>query len=267
MTLLPLAQLFDLRGKSALVTGGAVGIGRGIALRLAEAGASVMIGDRNLDAAADVVAEIRQAGGSAAALRANIADVVAVQALVRETAERFDGLDIVVNNAGIFPFSPCLQTPEALWDSVLDVNLKGAFFCAQAAARQMLERDEGGVIINIASIDAMHPTGNLAHYDASKGGLVMLTKALALELGPRKIRVNAIAPGAIQTPGAAAGMPSGSMTPAQLKALTETFTARIPLRRQGQPDDIAAAALFLSSDAAAYITGATLVVDGGYLLS
>ncbi len=133
--------------------------------------------------------------------------------------------------AGIYPFAPALQMTEELWDKILDINLKGLFFYSQVAAQEMMNEGHGGQIINIASIDALHPTGNLVHYDASKGGVVMVTKALALELGPHNIKVNAIAPGGIQTPGA-----SGPVTSDEF---TQAFISRIPLRRMGVPDDIA----------------------------
>jgi 2-deoxy-D-gluconate 3-dehydrogenase len=194
-----------------------------------------------------------------------------VQRMVQQTADTFGQVDILVNNAGIFPFAPALEITKELWDRVLGVNLKGAFFCAQAAARQMAQAGRGGRIINIASIDALHPTGALTHYDASKGGVVMMTKALAKEFGPHGITVNAIAPGSITTPGAAAA--TGASSPESTGAsgggedLMAAFLARIPLGRMGQPDDIAIAVLFLASDAASYITGSLLVVDGGYLLS
>ncbi|HSQ61975.1 MAG TPA: SDR family oxidoreductase, partial [Polyangiaceae bacterium] len=174
--------------------------------------------------------------------------------------------DILVNNAGIFPPAPALDLSEATWDRVLSVNLKGAFFLAQAVAQQMIRQGDGGAIVNIASIDALHPTGRLAHYDTSKAGLVMMTRSLAFELGPNRIRVNAVAPGVIQTPGADAALAvlAGSGSPGQLKS---KFVSRIPLGRLGTPDDVARAVLFLVSEAADYITGSTLVVDGGFLLS
>ena len=146
---------------------------------------------------------------------------------------------------------------EALWDKVLDINLKGLFFYTQAAAGEMVKESHGGKIINIASIDGLHPTGNLVHYDASKGGVVMVTKALALEFGPRNITVNAIAPGAIRTPGA-----GGSAVPEEV---LQSFAARIPMRRMGMPDDIAKVVLFLASSASDYMTGSVVVVDGGFL--
>jgi 2-deoxy-D-gluconate 3-dehydrogenase len=263
-----ITTIFDLHGKTAIVTGGAMGIGQAIATRLAEAGAAVMITDIALDGAEQTAAGIRDNGGKAQAIRADAGSVADATAVVEATVQAFGSVDCLVNNAGIFPFSPALETTEALWDKVLDINLKGPFFYAQAVARQMIAAQHGGTIINIASIDALHPTGHLAHYDASKGGMVMLTKALAQEFGAYQIRVNAIAPGGIATPGAAALNPAATtMTSEQRDALTQAFLARIPLGRMGVPNDIANVALFLASEAASYLTGSLLVVDGGYLLS
>jgi 2-deoxy-D-gluconate 3-dehydrogenase len=264
-------KLFDLNGKVALVTGAAMGIGQAIANRLSEAGASVMITDINLEAAQKTAKELKALGRKVDVLQADASQVASAAQAVKATIEEFGGLDILVNNAGIFPFSSMLLTGEALWDKVLDTNLKGLFFFTQAAAKVMVDKGKGGKIVNIASIDALHPTGNLVHYDASKGGVVMATKSMALELGPHQICVNAIAPGGIDTPGAsnssATMTQAAGLKPEQLKAMSEAFIQRIPLRRQGVPDDIARAVLFLASSAADYITGETLVVDGGYLLS
>jgi 2-dehydro-3-deoxy-D-gluconate 5-dehydrogenase len=255
-----IGQLFDLHGKAAIVMGGAMGIGAAIAERLAEAGAAVLIADVNEEEARRTAARIGETGARAVAFRADMSQVGDIRAMVAAAVERFGRLDVLVNNAGIFPFTPALEMTEEQWDRVLDVNLKGAFFAAQAAARAMTA---GGRIVNIASIDGLHPTGYLAHYDASKGGLVMLTRSLALELGPRGIAVNAIAPGSINTPGAATTAAlSGNSAIAM-----EGFLKRIPLGRVGEPDEIAKVALFLASGAADYITGELIVVDGGYLLS
>jgi 2-deoxy-D-gluconate 3-dehydrogenase len=254
---LSIAHLFDLTGKAAIVTGGAMGIGQGIALRLAEAGAGVLITDINLEAAFNTVNQIRSKGGKAEAIKADVSSVADAKRTVQETVRAFGRLDIIVNNAGIYPFAPALQMTEELWDKVLNINLKGLFFYSQAAAQEMMNEGHGGKIINIASIDALHPTGNLVHYDASKGGVVMVTKALALELGPHNIMVNAIAPGGIQTPGA-----SGPVTSDEF---LQAFISRIPLRRVGVPDDIAKVVFFLASGASDYMTGSLVVVDGGVL--
>src|SRR5690242_1355675 len=256
-----IGQLFDLHGKAAIVTGGAMGIGAAITTRLAEAGAAVLIADVDEEEARRTAAGVGGTGSQVVAFRADMSQVGDIRAMVAAAVERFGRLDVLVNNAGIFPFTPALEMSEEQWDRVLDVNLKGAFFAAQAAAKAMTA---GGRIVNIASIDALHPTGYLAHYDASKGGLVMLTRSLALEFGPRGIAVNAIAPGSIKTPGAAATTAALSGSAA---ISMESFVKRIPLGRMGEPDDIANVALFLASGAADYINGELVVVDGGYLLS
>lgn len=259
----PIKRLFDLHGRVALVTGAARGIGEAIASRLAEAGAEVMLADLDLEAVRATASRLTERGATVAATRADVFQVADVRALVAQTVAAFGRLDILVNNAGIFPFAPALRMTERDWDHVLGVNLKGAFFTAQAAARQMVDSGGGGAIINIASIDALHPTGALAHYDASKGGMVMMTKALARELGPHGIRVNVIAPGSVATPGAAAG----ATDQPDIEDMMAAFMARIPLGRVGEADEIATVALFLASSASSYMTGSLVVVDGGFLLS
>lgn len=263
MTTRTIAQLFDLTSKGAIVTGAAMGIGQAIALRLAEAGAGVVVADINLEAAIETAEQIKAKGGQAIAIKADAGSVADAKKVVQAAMDNFGRLDILVNNAGIFPFSLALTLSEELWDKVIDVNLKGVVFYAQAAARKMIETEQAGKIVNIASIDALHPSGNLVHYDASKGGVVMATKSLALEFSQYKIAVNAIAPGGITTPGAAAGTGGAAVT----SEMMQRFMARIPMGRMGAPDDIAGAVLFLVSEAASYITGTLLVVDGGYLLS
>lgn len=257
-------ELFDLSGRVAIVTGAAMGIGKGIAMRLGEAGAGVIVSDINLEAARSTVSEMQTAGFQAKEIQCDTSKVADAEKTVRAALDTFGDLHILVNNAGIYPFAPALDMPEAMWDRAIAINLKGYMFFAQAAARAMIAKGHGGKIVNIASVDAFHPTGNLAEYDASKGGVVMLTKALAKEWAPKGINVNAIAPGAIQTPGAAAGFTGLSRE--QAEAATKAFLATIPMGRQGVPDDIAMAALFLTTEASDYITGAVIVADGGYLV-
>ncbi|MCS6801755.1 MAG: SDR family NAD(P)-dependent oxidoreductase [Chloroflexota bacterium] len=265
--MLSLAELFSLAGKSAIVTGGAKGIGQAIAARLAEAGAAVLLTDIDEPAAHQTAAEIRASGRTCEAMVADAANPDHAYEAVRRATERFGRLDILVNNAAIFPFTPALQITPEQWDRVLNTNLRGPFFFAQAAAKAMIAGGHPGRIINIASIDALHPTGALAHYDASKGGLVMLTKSLALELAPYGILVNAIAPGGIATPGAAAAAQSVAQLSGSAEQAASRFLERLPLKRMGEPDEIARIALFLAGPAADYITGELIVADGGYLLS
>ncbi len=268
MTTQTIAQLFDLTGKGAIVTGGAMGIGEAIAFRLSEAGAAVMIADIDLDAARQTAEEIKAIGGKAYAIVADIGSVVDAKKVVQTTVDTLGSLDILVNNAGIYPSSPILQTSEEMWDSVFDINLKGVFCYSQTAAQEMIKAGHGGKIINMASIGGERPYGQEAPYAASKGGLVILTKALALELAPYDILVNAVSPGTIMTPGTdaarAALTASGAGTPEEIMG---AFLTRVPLRRMGQPDDVAKVVLFLASAAADYMTGSYVLVDGGFLLT
>jgi glucose 1-dehydrogenase/2-deoxy-D-gluconate 3-dehydrogenase len=261
----PLQGLINLDGQVAIVTGAGMGIGQAVALRLAEAGAAVVLADVQDAAAQDTAARIRADGGRAEALHADAASVADAQRVVSAAQEAFGRLDILVNNAGIFPFSPLLETTEALWDRVLDVNLKGAFFYSQAAGRRMVEAGRGGRIVNVASVDALFPSGNLAHYDASKGGMVMLTKALAKELGAHGIRVNAVAPGGVDTPGARqAG--ADVMARLHLPADTPAAPPRSLLGRYATADEMARVVFFLCTPLADFLTGSLIVADGGYLL-
>ena len=262
---LTLAQLYDLNGKVAVVTGAAKGIGQGIANRLAEAGATVLLVDVDADGAQASASAIEERGGTASSAVADLSTVEGANAAVATAIERYGRIDVLVNNAGIYPMMPALQLSEEVWDRTLNLNLKGVFFASQAAARAMVA-SAGGAIINIASVDAIKPIGNLPHYDASKGGVVMLTKSLAKDLGPLGVRVNAIAPGAIQTPGTAVQMPEGEIPPDRRLRRRRSCTAAMPLRRMGEPDDIARTAVFLACPASEYLTGSTVVVDGGMLL-
>jgi 2-dehydro-3-deoxy-D-gluconate 5-dehydrogenase len=244
----------------AAVTGAGRGIGRAIALRLAEAGAAVAVADMDGDLAMAVTEEIRAAGGTAEAAPCDVSDESDVRTLIRACSERMGGLDILVNNAGIFPMCPVLEMQTADFDRVLSVNLRGVFLCTREAALAMVEQGRGGVIVNITSIDALHPSMvGLAHYDASKHGAWGFTKNVALELAPHGIRVNALAPGGVLTPGVEEMGGEGAAT------VTDAFSAAIPMQRMADPDEIARAVLFVASPMAEYMTGAQLVVDGGML--
>ena len=256
-----IAQLFDLTGKTAVVTGGSMGIGRGIAQRIAEAGATVVIADIAEQQGNACVEELTRAKRKATFIKTDVSSEEDVQRLVRETVRLTGRLDIFVSNAGIYPQTSVLDMDVALWDKVQSVNLRGLFLCNREAARSMVTTG-GGVIINIGSVDSVHPSMiGLAAYDASKHGVWGFTKNLALEVARRGIRVNAIAPGGIATEGL-----KQSMGQEKLRDSIEAFEASVPMGRLGEPDDIATVALFLSSDASAYMTGALVVVDGGVLL-
>lgn len=259
-----LQQLINLEGKTALVTGGAMGIGLGIVRRLAEAGARVVIVDINEEVGTQAAEKLTADGYQVACTRADVSDEEEVRMAIQYAAETFGSIDILVNNAGIYPMVPVMQMSTADFEKIISVNLKSAFLFTKYVAENMIARAHGGRIINITSIDALHPSAvGLAVYDASKHGLWGFTKNTALELAPHNIQVNAIAPGGITTPGTGGGDESSS-------ALTETtkaFLKKIPMGRMGDPDDIGKVALFLASDLSSYITGTQVVVDGGALLS
>lgn len=246
-----------LRNKVAIVTGAASGNGRGIALRLAEEGAKIVVADVSEAGAYETVGMIEAAGGQAVVVRADVSQREQVEAMVKATLGRFGQVDTLVNNAGVETLIPFLELPEAEWDRILSVNLKGPFLCSQAVAREMVKAGRGGKIVNIASINSAIALANQAHYVSSKGGLLMLTKAMAVDLAPHSINVNAVGPGVIET-----AMTANSLSN---PARREMFLNRIPLKRIGQPRDVANAVLFLVSDEADYITGTILYVDGGWL--
>ena len=259
-----LQQLIDLQNKTAIVTGGAMGIGYGVAYRLAEAGANVVIADINEEIGNKAVQELNANGWKAAFVKTDVSDEKNVQATIDFAIKTFGGIDILVNNAGIYPIIPVMQMTPADFEKILAVNLKSVFLFTKAVSETMIKQGRGGKIINITSIDALHPSAvGLAVYDASKHGLWGFTKNTALELAPHNIQVNAIAPGGINTPGAGAGAPK---TP-QIEAIQKKFLEKIPMKRMGEPDDIGKVALFLASDLSSYMTGSQIVVDGGVLLS
>jgi 2-dehydro-3-deoxy-D-gluconate 5-dehydrogenase len=264
----PIAELFDLTGKGALIIGGATGIGQGIAFRLAQAGASVMIGDIDLEEAEKSAQQIKNSGGKAQAIYADAGSVADAKKTTQAAVQAFGRLDILINNVGLRPYSPLMEISEQLWDKVLDANLKGTFFYSQAVAEKMIKAGHGGRIINMTSIAGLDTSGGaLPYYNASKAGVVMLTKALALEFAPHKILVNAIAPGAISTPGSDKGFQLRAQAIGKpVEEILEGWAKRIPLGHRGQPDDIAKVVLFLASAAADYMTGSIILVDGGYLL-
>jgi 2-deoxy-D-gluconate 3-dehydrogenase len=259
-------ELLDLTEKVAIVTGGGNGIGRGISLRLAEAGATVVVADLDANASVELSADLTQNGHEAHPFALDVSREHQVAGLFRYASDKLGGVDILVNNAGIFPAAPLRELTPALFDRVLGVNLRGLFLCTKFAADVMIEQGRGGRIVNITSIDALHPSMvGLAHYDASKHGAWGFTKNVALELAPHGITVNAVAPGGIETPGVAAmrgDAGDGAMTTA-----LASFEQMIPLGRMGLPDDIGKVVLFLVSGLADYVTGAQIVVDGGRLLA
>lgn len=253
-----LGELIDLGGRSAIVTGGAMGIGLGIARRLHEAGASVVIADLDPDAAERVAEELlAKRGGSAVSVRVDVSDPDDVERMVDAAVEAFGGIDVLVNNAGIFPIVPLSELDLDTFQRVLGVNLTGLYLCTKAASARMIAQGRGGRIVNVTSIDALHPSMvGLSHYDASKHGAWGFTKNVALELAPHDIRVNAIAPGGIRTPGV------GDLDEETMKG----FEAMVPMGRMGEADEIGRVALFLASELSSYMTGAQVVVDGGRLL-
>jgi NAD(P)-dependent dehydrogenase (short-subunit alcohol dehydrogenase family) len=246
--------------RTAIVTGARRGIGRAIALALAQEGANIVVSDISQEDCQKVVAEIKKLGRKGLAVKCDVTSTAEVEEMVKKTVAQFGKLDILVNNAGIIAFKPFLELTDKDWDNTLNVNLKGQFLCARAAAKEMV-KNKWGRIINIASISSggcgiAFPL--VAHYTASKGGVMALTEALALELTPQGVNVNAICPGAIDT-----DMVKGVKEGGQL----EQVLLRIPKGRLGQPEDIANLAIFLASEEADYISGAAIVIDGGWLTS
>ncbi|OIP75763.1 MAG: hypothetical protein AUK07_00955 [Parcubacteria group bacterium CG2_30_36_21] len=284
----------DLKNKVAIVTGARRGMGRTHALKMAQEGVKVVVSDISEEDCQKVVEEIKKAGGKAMAVKCDVSKKKEVEGLVKKTVDKFGKVDILVNNAGICQFKPFLELTEEEWDRTLDINLKGYFLCAQAVSKEMAKQKSparnasparsdavssgehseaggparnashseagGGVIINIASV-AMGQVGvgfpNIVHYCASKGGIVGMSEALALELAPLGIRVNVISPGMIETP---------MIDPIKQDPKTmEGLMSRVPLRRFGKPEEVSDLVLFLASEASSYMTGSTVVIDGGWL--
>jgi NAD(P)-dependent dehydrogenase (short-subunit alcohol dehydrogenase family) len=252
----PVRSLLDLSEKVVVVTGGGSGVGRGIALRFAQAGARVVIHYHNSAAGANAVVEaISGSGGQAISYQGDLSEADAANGLVAHAVGAFGRVDALVNNAGIYPLASVLDMTAEQWDALMNANLRSVFLCTQAAARQMIAQASGGAIVNITSIEAENPAPDHSHYNASKGGALMYTRAAAGELGRHGIRVNAVAPGLIWKDDIEQTWPDG----------VARWRRAAPLGRLGMPEDVADACLFLVSPAARWITGASLTVDGGVM--
>ncbi|MGH9804481.1 MAG: SDR family NAD(P)-dependent oxidoreductase [Candidatus Acidiferrales bacterium] len=249
-------ELLDFSGKVVVVTGAGSGLGTGVARRFAEAGAAVVVHYHTSEAGARAAVEaITNHKGRAVAVQADVSERAGVEKLLTETVKAFGGMDTVVNNAGIYPVSPLLEMSEEEFDRVLAANLRSVHLMTQAAARWWTRQNRGGAIVNIASISAWQPGLGHAHYNAAKAAVTMHTRTAAAELGRLGIRVNAVSPGVIWREGIEQAWPEG----------VERYLKVVPLGRLGLSEDVADACLFLASEAARWVTGANLVVDGGVL--
>jgi len=245
-----------LEGKAALVTGGGQGIGRTLCLALAQAGADVAVADILLSPAQQTAADIQAMGRKALAIETDVSQAESVRSMVSACVDGLGRLDILVNNAGIFPIAVVATMQEADWDRVMAINLKGVFLCSQAALAP-LRQPGSGRIINLSSVSGLVGAVGMAHYAASKAGVVGFTKSLAREVAPADITVNAIAPGIILAEQAQHNFPPSAL---------QTYTGQVPLGRLGSPDDLSAMVVFLASAAASYITGQVYAIDGGYTM-
>jgi len=251
-------KILRLENKVAVITGSSLGIGSAIALALAKEGAAVAVNYRSHpDEAKEIVDQVEGSGGRAISVRADVSNPEDVKNLIQKAVEEFGRLDVMVNNAGIEEKMPFLDTPLEVWNRTIAVNLTGAWLGCQEAARQMVSQGGAGRIINVSSVHEDLPMPTNSPYCAAKGGLRMLTRTIAVELAPHNITVNNIAPGAVDTPMDA---PLKENASAMQKLLSE-----IPLRRMGKPEEVADLAVYLASDAAAYVTGSTFVIDGGMM--
>jgi NAD(P)-dependent dehydrogenase (short-subunit alcohol dehydrogenase family) len=282
----PFDQLLSLKGKVAIVTGGTRGIGEAIVLRLAQAGASVVVTARGREALDAVEAKVAAMSGTALALQADASSIADAERVIEGAISRFGRIDVLVNNAAVFPGSLAIEISEKVWDETLDTDLKGAFFLAKLAALKMIEGGRGGRIINVLSTEIIRPTGLLAAYGAAKAGLLAITQSMAKELGQYGIQVNAVIPGSTMTAerleafqsGKGAGPaqtvpPEATKTQEKLRELFEKgglaqrFQNQMPMGRVGFPDDLAKTVLFMASDLASYVSGTSLLVDGAQTLA
>jgi len=246
-------DLFDLTGKVAVVTGASRGLGKAIAIGLATAGANVVVTDV-LDTS-EAVREIKNLGREAIGIKVDVSKKEDINSMVQQAVKKFGRIDILVNNAGILRMSPTEDINEGDWNLVMGINLKGQFLCAQAVGKQMIKQKSGN-IINMASVAGQFGFPMAAAYDCSKGGVILLTKALAAEWAKYNVRVNAIAPGVFETP-----MTSDML---KTKEFNQTIKMNVPMGRPGNPKELAGVVVFLASDASSYVTGHVLVVDGGW---
>jgi NAD(P)-dependent dehydrogenase (short-subunit alcohol dehydrogenase family) len=253
-----MSELFDLSGRTALVTGASQGLGRRFAIVLAEHGAAVGLAARQLEKLIELEHEIASDGGRVASVALDVTDLASIERALASVEGVLGPIDVLINNAGVAVSKGVLEQTEADWDKVVDTNLKGAFFVAQAVARRMVECG-GGTIVNVASVLALDVVGHLAPYAAAKGGLWQLTRTMALELARHNVRVNALAPSYIVTEINREFLETG--------AAGERIKKRIPQRRFGTPEDLDGALLLLASDASRYMTGSIIVLDGGLMLA
>jgi 3-oxoacyl-[acyl-carrier protein] reductase len=245
-----------LKGKTAVVTGGYRGIGKAIAMKLASMGANVVINDIGApETAVDTVNELKALGVEAEAVSANVAVEEEVNGMIAKVIEKYGKIDILINNAGITRDGLLMKMKESDWQSVLDVNLKGVFLCTKAVVRPMMQQ-KGGSIVNITSVVGITGNAGQANYSASKAGVIGFTKSIAKEIGSKGVRVNAVAPGFINT----------KMTEALPEEVKKAYMANIPLKRYGEPEEIAEVVAFLCEDRSRYMTGQVLKVDGGMAL-
>lgn len=251
-------KLLDFTGKVVFVTGSSKGIGAGIAKRFAEAGADIALHyNSHKDEALKIQSAIESMGRKTTVVSGDISKSKDVETMFDQVSRKLGVIDVMVNNAGNYPHADLLKMTEAEWDEMLDINLKGVFLCTQAAARRMVNAGKKGAIVNISSLSSINPAPGHCHYTAAKAGVTMFTKTAALELGKYGIRVNAVGPGLINSPVLAQAWPEG----------VSSWMSKVPLGRIGEPEDVADACLFLASDAARFITGEQLLVEGGIFIN